>query len=46
MENEISQTANASRDQAELVAQFMSGIEQMNETNQKLKEFFEKLVSV
>jgi len=46
MENEISQIANASRDQAELVAQFMSGIEQMNETNQKLKEFFEKLVSV
>lgn len=45
MESEISQIANASRDQAELVAQFMSGIEQLNETNRKLKEFFEKLVS-
>lgn len=45
METEISQISQASQDQAELVTQFMTRIEQLNDTSNKMRLFIEDMIS-
>ncbi|MNP02703.1 Methyl-accepting chemotaxis protein 1 [compost metagenome] len=45
LETDFSQIAASSQEQAVLVTEFMSIIEQLNESNNEIKVFFEKLVS-
>ncbi|GAB1158165.1 methyl-accepting chemotaxis protein [Paenibacillus illinoisensis] len=45
MENELGEITASSQEQAELVNNFMSTIEQLNETSQQLKQFVNKLIT-
>ncbi|WDH98948.1 methyl-accepting chemotaxis protein [Paenibacillus urinalis] len=45
MEEEIGQIAHASQDQAQLVMNFMTAIEQLNETSQNLRGFINKFIT-
>lgn len=45
MENELGEITASSQEQAELVNNFMSTIEQLNETNKQLKQFVQKMIT-
>lgn len=45
MENELGEITASSQEQAELVNNFMSTIEKLNETNKQLKQFVQKMIT-
>ncbi|MDQ0172498.1 methyl-accepting chemotaxis protein [Paenibacillus tundrae] len=44
MENEIGEISASSQEQAELVNNFMTTIDELNATNQQLKQFIDKII--